>query len=196
MMYGHEVPILRWEDLEEDNGPLLNDIFLGCNTPPRASLQEHCVVFVDPDGDNNDGYHQNKWFDEYVSLDNPTNFSTLTEYDSNMSYFHQSNNHQIQDLTSSSTSTIQFAQLNIEPTVSENDYSPGSAYSSDWSNGSEHSSIQSQDEILDEIHRECAEIERKSVSTANKTHAVSIQIKTKSVYITEKASLDPENRRL
>jgi hypothetical protein len=54
----------------------------------------------------------------------------------------------------------------LRPPIPESEYSasysaPGSAYSSDeWSGASE----QSAQEILEEIHRECAEIERKSVS--------------------------------
>jgi hypothetical protein len=96
----------------------------------------------------------------------------------------QSTEHQMQDLsgpsTSSGSAVTQFSHLNIQepsfeieptlrPPIPESEYSgycsaPGSAYSSDeWSSSSQHSA-QSQVEILEEIQRECAEIERKSVS--------------------------------
>lgn len=57
----------------------------------------------------------------------------------------------------------------IHPPISESEYSasysrPGSTYSSDWNNISDNSSVQSRDEILEEIQRECAEIERNSVT--------------------------------
>jgi len=109
-----------------------------------------------------------------------SNYESGTFYSNSFSGFpHSNNDHQMQDLSGPSSSGIsaaQFSQLNIqEPSfgmdnlrpvpIPESDYSasysrPGSAYSSDWSS----SSAQSQDEILEEIQRECAEIERKSVS--------------------------------
>ncbi|KAI6177025.1 hypothetical protein M3Y97_00862200 [Aphelenchoides bicaudatus] len=224
------------EDLEDTYGPILNDIFLGLNSALPTPLQETCVAFVvDQEQDinssgfygkfnnahqqnthynststllNNDQHpnHENKWFDDYVSLNEDTfgsssrslpintgtHFPTQSlSYDTHFysnsfagfQHPQQSADHQMQDLSGPSTSsgsrtTTQFSQLNLRETsssqiepllrVAESEYSasfspPGSAYSSDWSSGSNHSA-QSQDEILEEIRLEAAEIERKSVS--------------------------------
>jgi hypothetical protein len=239
-MSGHEVPTLSW-DLEEETGPLINDIFLGYNTPPLTP-RTSCVAFVEAEQDiNNGGFYpnahrqqnanfntsnstsilpnnqhpnlaENKWFDEYVSFTEeifgssskslPTNTGAnfpatydSNDYDAGAFYSNFANNfqqptrndRQMQDLSgpsnSNGTSTsFQFSQLNLQessssasaetaliPPIPESEYSasysaPGSAYSTDWSSGSDHSSARSQDEILEEIQRECAEIERKSVS--------------------------------
>lgn len=239
LMSGREVPSLLWEDLEEDSGPLINDIFLGCNTPPLTPSQTPCVAFVEAERDiNNDGFYsqhtshqqqnatfhahnqhlnlaENKWFDDYVNFTEETfgssskslptntgaNFGS-NDYDagafySNLAGFQApvSSDRPMQDLSGPSTSngastSFQFSQLNLQessssasadaaihPPIPESEYSasysaPGSAYSSDWSSGSDHSSARSQDEILEEIQRECAEIERKSVSPPlrHKTH--------------------------
>lgn len=131
-----------------------------------------------------------------------TNYESNLFYSNSFAGFHNhqqnnSKNVQMQDLSGPSTSgtnvsASQFSQLNLQepsfgvetnghPPIPESEYSasysrPGSAYSSDWSNGSDHSSSQSQDEIFEEILKECTEIERKSVSPPirHKAHAVSL----------------------
>ncbi|KAI6240886.1 hypothetical protein M3Y99_00396900 [Aphelenchoides fujianensis] len=108
-----------------------------------------------------------------------SDYNADTFYNNQVASFYNSKPESSHSSSMNGLSTAQFSHLNIHeqtnsteiahPPVPESEYSasysaPGSAYSTDWSSASEHSSSLSQDEILEEIHRECAEIERKSVS--------------------------------
>ncbi|KAI6215131.1 hypothetical protein M3Y94_00349100 [Aphelenchoides besseyi] len=111
-----------------------------------------------------------------------TSYAPTTDYHADLFYNEQSTSFYHQK-PENGISTAQFSHLNLQepqngldntcPPVPESEYSasysaPGSAYSSDWSSGSEQLSALSQDEILEEIHRECAEIERQSVSPVSR----------------------------
>jgi hypothetical protein len=141
-------------------------------------------------------FAENKWFDDYVNFTEETfgcsstslpanNANYDMDYEAGAFYSNLANFQQPGGPSTSGTSTASFgfSQLNLQesvgaethPPIPESEYSasysaPGSATSSNWS--SDHSSARSQDEILEEIQRECAEIERKSVSPAIRHKAV------------------------
>lgn len=179
---GREVPSLQW-DLEEDlynhGDPLLQDTFLGCTLPdsPPQFVKSPSVVFVGPEQDNNGGYgyqneatttnseayndYDSKWLNEYMSVDMMMQVAAEEaappvpmEVGTSAEFAMPSSSHSTAPESHDSYSFDQYSYP-----------SPGSTYSSSRSVGSVNSgSSMSQDEIFEEIQRECAEIERHSVS--------------------------------
>ncbi|CAD5215492.1 unnamed protein product [Bursaphelenchus okinawaensis] len=148
------VPKVPWELALNSLDPLIQDTFLGSSQPasPLPFVKEPSVVFVGPKCDQQNGgfrgeYEMDEvnymqWFDDTdmevtVPGWNPTGHTELPQ----------------------PAPTIQQQHTDSQDTGLT---SPGSTYSSAWSTGGE--SVMTQEEILEEIQRECAEIERRSLS--------------------------------
>ncbi|CAD5221414.1 unnamed protein product [Bursaphelenchus xylophilus] len=152
------VPQLPWEMAINSLDPLIQDTFLGSSRPasPLPFVKDPSVVFVGPKRDYNGGFEecQNageinyaQWFDD-TEMD-----VVIPGWESTHSL-----NVNIPNITPETV------PQSIYPESDQTGFSsPGSTYSSgEWSTGGD--STMTQEDILEEIQRECAEIERHSHS--------------------------------